>query len=198
MTTRTFSLPLSRWHHVADRIRQIADSKSKEALTILGGTQLSNPVDQDQATALSARGQKALANIELAAKATEVVGLIRQELAQANAERGVNTLLAQAESKRRQAQIYRSVAGVDLVTKVPLEQVNKALEERGGKEREFYGRSSGVAVALVKASALDSYAMKAEELESEVASLNDTVADLNRHTISIALPEDLAKAAGLK
>lgn len=195
MSTRHFSLPLSRWHHVADRIRQIGDSKSNEAFAVLATTQLGTPIDAEQSLALKERGKKALSNIELARQAVTVVGTIRDELAKANAAYGINSLLSQAESKRREAQLLRRFGNIDLVTKVPLDQSNSVLASQQ-KEREVYTRAS-VNVALVSAQSLAGFSDLASALDSQAAAINDQVAELNRNKLSIELPVDLAKAAGL-
>ena len=195
MSTRHFSLPLSRWHHVADRIRQIGESKAAEAFAALASTQLTTPIDAEQKSALVDRGNKALGHVEMARKAVGVVGTIRDELAKANAAYGINSLLSQAESKRREAQLLRRFAGIDLVTKVPLEQSNSVLANQQ-KEREVYARAC-VNVSLVPAHSLAGFADQASVLDAEAAAINDQVAELNRNKLSIELPVDLAKAAGL-
>lgn len=196
MTTRSFSLPLSRWHHVADRIRVFGESKQKSALTVLEGTPLRTQLADSQIEALRERGQKALSDLQIARKAVQTVAAIRERLAVANAEFGVNAVLSQAEGKRKEAALLRAVAGVDLVTKVPLANVNKVLSEHTSNERDY--TYSGVRPALVEVSALASYEDDAAVLESEAAALTDAVADLNRNTLSIELPVELAQAAGLK
>jgi len=196
MALKTFSLPLSRWHHIADRIASLASKKQDEAVKALGQTQLSNPISEDQKEALKARGQKALQWVEEAKEALRVVGAIRIDLAKANAQHGITTKLAEAESLRRQLKATEELAAIDLVTRTPVDEVNNALTVQA-TNRDAFGRSSGVTVSLVKASALDYLADQAIELKASIAALTDEVASLNRAPLSLALPEDLAKAVGV-
>lgn len=195
MSTRSFSLPLSRWHHIADRIRVFGESKRTSALAVLEGTPIRNSLTPEQVDALKQRGQKALADLTTARAAVQTVAVIRERLATANAEYGVNAVLSQAEGKRKEAALLRAVANVDLLTKVPLDNVNTVLSQQ--KTEREYG-FSGIRPAVVEASALASFEEEAAVLESEAAGLTDAVADLNRNVLSIDLPLELAKAAGLK
>lgn len=197
MADRSFSLALTRWHHVADRIRAFGDSKLSEALGALGATTARHQLSDEQVAQLKERGEKALAAIATAQNAVATVGLIREKLADANAQQGVTAMLAQAESLRKQAQLLRKVAAIDLVTKTPLDRVNAVLAERT-KENDMFSDRTGVAVALVAGARVDGFADRAMELESQAAAIADQVADLNRHTITIAISEELAAAAGLK
>lgn len=199
MTTRSYSLPLSRWHHVADRIRLFGETRSASALQVLQGPQIRTTLSDVQIEALRERGAKALADLGIARDAVRAVASIRERLAVANAEFNVNSLLAQAEGKRKEASLLRSVSAIDLVTKVPLEGVNAALTEGLSVEKTVYGQSqNGVRPSLVATNALASFEDEAALLDSEVAALTDAVADLNRNTLSIELPVFLATAAGLK
>ena len=195
MSTRSFSLPLSRWHHIADRIRVFGESKRTSALAVLEGTPIRNSLTPEQVDALKQRGQKALADLTTARAAVQTVAAIRERLATANAEFGVNAVLSQAEGKRKEAALLRAVANVDLLTKVPLDNVNTVLSQQ--KTEREYG-FNGIRPAVVEASALATFEDEAAVLESEAAGLTDAVADLNRNMLSIDLPLELAKAAGLK
>lgn len=196
MTFKTFALPLSRWHHIADRIASLASKKQEEAVKALGHTQLSSPISDDQKEALKARGQKALQWAEEAKDALQVVGVIRVALAKANAHHGITTKLAEAESLRRQLKTTEELATIDLVTRTPVDEVNNALTVQASN-RDAFGRNSGVTVSLVKASALDHLADQTIELKAKIAVLTDEVASLNRAPLELTLPEALAKAVGV-
>lgn len=195
MAVKTFTLPLSRWHHVADRIASLATQFQAEAVKALGGTTLSTPLADQQITALRDRGQKALKWAEQAREALQVVGTIRVALANANAQQGITTKLAEAEALRRQIKAAEELASIDLVTRTPLENVNTALASQSNT-RDLY-RAGGVDVALVNSDALDFLVDHLIELKARVAVLTDSVATLNRAELTQDLPEALAQAAGV-
>lgn len=193
--TFTFTLPLSRWHHVADRIASLATQFQGEAVKALGGTTLNTPLADQQITALRERGQKALKWAEQAREALQVVGAIRVALAEANAEQGITTKLAEAEALRRQIKAAEELASIDLVTRTPLENVNTALATQS-TTRDLY-RGGGVDVALVDSNSLDFLVDDLIQLKARVAVLTDSVATLNRAELGLDLPEALAQAAGV-
>ena len=195
MTTRSFSLPLSRWHHVAARIKSLADGQAREARDALAGTELTAPVSEAQAEALRARGARGLDLLAQARVATDTVARIRAALATANATHGVTALLAEAEGVRAQARLLASFQSIDLTVATPLASANAVLESRTDSKGLLAMR--GLRVALVEPTALDSLADERLVLESRAAALSDQVADLNRAVLSLELPVSLAQAAGL-
>lgn len=198
MSFASYLLTLSRWHHVADRIKAIGQAKHHEAMKALGNTTVDQALLPEQVEALKARGAKALGLAQEAREAMAVVGAIRMALAKANAEKGITVMLAEAEAKRREAKMLAEYASIDLITRTPVSRANQALESSQNQPRDPYmGGGRGVAVSLVASDALDFANEERVGLEAAVASLTDQVAELNRTKISIDLPAKLAKDVGL-
>lgn len=193
---KPYTLTLSRWHHVADRIRQISESKHREAQHHLGGVSLLHPMAEAQLKSLQARGKRALGLLQEAREALSCVGAIRIALAQANADKGITRLLAEAEAKRRESKMLEAYEAIDLATKVPLAEANKALE-KATPSKDAYGRTSPIQASLVSPEALDFISDERRLLEAQVAALQDQVAELNRATLMVELPVKLAKDVGL-
>lgn len=198
MAFAPYTLPLSRWHHVANRIGAIAQAKHNEALQTLGRTVIQHHLSTAQTEALRARGQRALGLVQEAREALAAVGAIRMALAQANSEKRITVLLAEAEAKRQEAKMLADYASIDLVTRTPLSHVNKALESNQHQAADLYGGGSrGVPANLVAEDALDFVNDERIHLQAAVASITDQVAELNRATLTLDLPSKLAKDAGL-
>lgn len=199
--TKSYTLPLSRWHHVADRIRESGDRQQKAAMQALGQTQLNPgvPVNEAQIDALRKRGEKALTQTASARKAMEVAGHIRIALARANAEKGITELLALAEAHRRVLRLLNEWTGLDLVTRVPLDNLLAVAKDApaAAAPNDLYGRRQGLPVNLLPLDAFDATAADIADLEAQISAVTDQVADLNRTPLTLDLPEDLAKAAGL-
>lgn len=198
MLTKPFTLPLSRWHHVADRIREIGERKHQNAFQTLSAAQLSLgvPVTAEQVEALRKRGATALGDADSARAAKIAVGNIREALARENAKYGITALLAKAESKRQLVRQLAQYAALDLVTRVPLDSVQQVIKDAAGST-DALGRRGVLPVTLVASNTFDSFKDEISALESEVASITDEVADLNRNTLTLELPAELAQAAGL-
>lgn len=195
--SRNYTLPLSRWHHVADRIRQFGETKKTNAYNVLAGTVIRNTLTDEQIASLEKRGQKAVEELDIARRSISVVANIRQSLAEANAEHKVNTILSKVEGLRKDVAFLRSFSSIDMLTKTPLNGVNAALEKAHGSERSRFSLDS-INVTLINPETFVSFEEEALILDSQIASLTDEVADINRALLTIELPEDLALAAGLK
>lgn len=195
--SRNYTLPLSRWHHVADRIRQFGETKKSNAYQVLAGTVIRNSLTDEQISSLEKRGQKAVEELDISRRSINTVAKIRQSLAEANAEHKVNSILSKVEGLRKEVAFLRSFSSVDMLTKVPLSGVNAALEKVQGNERNRFGNDA-INVALIEPEKFNVFEEEALILESQIASLTDEVADINRALLTIELPEDLALAAGLK
>lgn len=193
---------LSRWHLIANRIAAIAEAKQREAMGALGATHLQHAPTASQKSELLARGKRALELVDEALQARRVVGEIRSALAAKNAEVGVSQLLADIEAKRKEAGFLREVTGIDLLTRVSLDEVGAVLEKRTGADTEraaylMSGRQSGVAVALVAHKELDAFRERLAVLDADINTLTDKVNDKNRADLTLTIPDAFAAMAGL-
>ena len=201
MTVSKHSLPLSRWHHVADRIREHGERKQAQALNTLAQAQVNSAIllDADQVAALEERGQKALESLKEARMALQTVGHIRATLAEVNAQENITMLLAKADAKRRELKLLQGISSIDLLTRIPVGRIEAVLRDQQSSTKDSTGlvRPSMLPVALVSPGALAYAEQEASDLEAEIAALTDQVADRNRKVIALELPVALAKVAGL-
>ena len=194
MTQKSFTLTLTRWHHVAGRIAALAKSKLAEAEETLGHTKTENTLTEKQVKALEGRGSQALELLHGGLAAMEVVGQIRKALAQANGKHGVAAMLAEAEEKRARARALERFAEIDLLSTTHVSEVNDVLNSRGGDNSIMY---RGVRVAVVDIDSLDFVRQTRRDLEAQASAISDQVAELNRQTMTLDLDDALAKEVGL-
>lgn len=197
--TKRYSLSLSRWHTIAERLSTLADARAKEALNTIGNTNVSFVLDTEQVEALRVRGVEATRLVALARLGFKTVAFIRDNLARANAETGVSGLLAQTAGVRRELKLVRSISEVDVTLRTSLDKVNARLEGQQG-ERSLSSRMNlhgSIPVNIVDNREVAKAKEEITQLELSLALLSDQVNDLNRKTIEIALPEVLAKEVGL-
>lgn len=196
--SKRFSLSLSRWHTIAERLSTLADARAKEALNTIGNTNVSFALDTEQVEALRARGVEATRLVALARLGFKTVASIRDSLARANAETGVSGLLAQTAGVRRELKLVRSISEVDVTLRTSLDKVNERLAVQQG-ERSISSRlgHGGIPVNIVDNREVAKAKEEITQLELSLALLSDQVNDLNRKTIEIELPEVLAKEVGL-
>lgn len=194
---KTYTVSLSRWHTIANRLKSHAEVLCERAQAVLAHTTAQHELSNAQREALSERGQQALADIAQARAALQAATTVRASLAQANAEQGVSAKLAQAEGLRREIQMLDSLGNVDLLARVSLDDANTALNKRVSEGGVLSGRAAAVPLALVPLNALDGHARDKALLERQQQELMDEVNTLNRNNLSIDLPQEIAILAGL-
>ena len=195
---KTFTLSLSRWHTVAKRLSAHGEALFENAMGVLSGASVQHELGEAQKAALAERGTKALSDLDEARSAIGAAATVRAALSHANAQHGVSAKLAQAEGMRREVQLLDQLARIDLLARVELDQANAALAKRGASE-DLIGmrRVASLPVALVAIDALDKHARDKSMLERAQQELMDEINDLNRNTLSIDLPVEVAAHASL-
>jgi hypothetical protein len=199
MTTKNYTLTLTRWHHVASRLKALSKAHLDEARTILGNTRTDTAPSLVQIQALEARGARGLELLASGRAALNAVGDIRIALAHANAEALINEQLSRVEQKRAMARVLADFGSIDLITATPPDMAEQVLAARAANNtgRRGFIDEPGILLALVDPAALDGLRAEQAALEAEAAALTDQVADSNRAQMTLQLDENLAKAVGL-
>lgn len=195
MAHKDYTFTLTRWHHVAGRIKALSNSQLAEAREVLSGKNIESTLNSEQIDALKARGERALSLLHTGLAGLQVVGQIRRQLAEANGKYGVTALLAEAEEKRSRAKALESFSHIDLLSLTSVDHANASLAARSGDKGLALMR--GLRVSLVAPNALDFINDERRSLEAQAAAINDQAAELNRQTFTLSMDETLAKAVGL-
>ena len=195
---KTFTLSLSRWHTIAKRLSAHGEALFENAMSVLGSANVQHELGETQKAALLERGSKALADLSEARSAISAAARVRAALSHANAAHGISAKLALAEGMRREVQLLDQLSRIDLLARVELDKANEALSKRPSSEDVIGMRRVGaLPVALVAIDALDPHARDKSLLERQQQELMDEINDLNRNTLSIDLPVDVAVHASL-
>lgn len=195
MSAYTFTL--SRAHAIADRLRKAADAKSEEAQNTLSGVALTAELTAEQRDVFRARGERARVQVEEARQGYTLVAHIRAAVAEANAKHGISRLLAETEAKRAEVRVLSVLVnlGNEALTAATLDTLTDALKAR---PTDSQGRVLGsVRISLLGLSQFEPYRETRTVLQAQINALSDQVNDLNKNTITVELPENLAKEVGL-
>ena len=202
MQNTKFTLSLSRWHHVATRLRTLAQKLTDEAQATLGATRVSSPIDEEQESALTEQGLKALDKVQQIVLAHEGLAMIRTQLAKKNADMGVADKLALVETLRQEKTQLTRLAAINLITMPAVQKANDALAKKpAATEAQMWrGRdvdSSGVVVRLVPIGALEGVHERIRVIELDIQELTDEMSDINRGSMTIELPNQVAQLVNL-
>lgn len=195
-----YTLTLSRWHKVAERINAALKERETNVRAAFTATTISPWNKQgveDKATDIARRAADDLALIESGAQA---VAAIRTALALRNAVLGIAGKLAEAEAANRRAALYKSVIDGQKADMVRPEGVRALPGELVGETESWgFARRTALAVTLQTADAalIASLREKLAREQARATQLLDEVADLNREKLEIDVPQEVVRIAGL-
>jgi hypothetical protein len=194
-----YTLTLSRWHKVAERINAALKERETDVKAALTATTISawnKEGVEEKAAEIARRAADDLALIEAG---TRAVAHIRAALAIRNAELGVSAKLAEAESANRATAVYKAIIEGQKVDMVRPESVRALPAVLTEADTFGFGRRTAAAVTLQIANAalVESLREKLAREQARATRLLDEVADLNREKLEIDVPQELIGIAGL-
>ena len=198
-TTMKYTLTLSRWHKVAERLNAGSKEREARAITALTATTVS-PWNKEgveaKAVEIAERAKSDLAVIEAA---TAAVARIRTALALRNVELGISERLAEADAANRRTRLYRELLdkqGMDMVKAADMRHVPATV---AADEPYSFSRRAGSAITLAIAdkTLLDELRAKLAREQARAHALLDEVADANREKLELELERELSEIAGL-
>ena len=195
-----YTLTLSRWHKVAERVNAALKEREANVKTAFTATTISpwnKEGVEEKAAEIGRRAADDLALVEAGARA---VAAIRAALAMRNADLGISGRLAEVEGANRRAALYRTVIDGQKPDRVRPEGVRALPGELVGETESWgFARRSALAVTLQTADRVlvESLREKLSREQSYATRLLDEVADLNREKLEIDVPQEVIGIAGL-
>lgn len=193
---QTFTVTLSRAHKIADRMGSRTGELRVEAEKLGEVVTLSGYTDA-QVSRLKDNGQRAVAALAELTQVAIAQAAVRGAIGRANANVGVNEVLATIEANKK------ILAGIDAVLKSQDESA------RGGLVRlteistfkslttgETFGRH--LQVSVFEDGQINALAAQKKQIERDNFALSDKLADLNSATVQLSLDSNIADLVGLK
>ena len=193
---KSYTLSLSRWHKVAERLARIYTELTQNARNTFNNTQISGYLGESQVDRLRDHSKAHIANLHRAFRVQDALANIRQAIGDTNAKTGVARELAEYDALTRRHKLLESILtaqGSEMVTFDEMSQLPKQIvaEDR-------YDRSKGtVRVRMLESEAFDTLKAEAETLRTKIYGLTDKISDLNRERLTLEISEDIAQEAGL-
>jgi hypothetical protein len=195
--TKTHSLTLSRWHKVAERLsRDYTETvfKAKQALT---QTRVSAYVGEDQEQALHHEAADWTARLERAFRLQDSIAEIRRVLGEANSCAGVTGLLAEFDKLNRRQKVLTDIVegqGADMIGIGELKNIPQDYVSDGDG---YDARRPRLRVRLLDRTGVQALQRDLEAVRARAYALADEIAERNKATVTLALTEEVAVAAGL-
>ncbi len=196
MATNAYSGTLTRWHKVAERLSKEYSALSKSAKAGLSETTVSEYLGEMQESRLLQFRDQCLQQLQRALEIQDAVTLIRQALGDANDRSGVTRELAVYDKLVKRSNLLNAIVDSQNAQLVSIGELKHIKNPGRGDEWRDRGQTK-IAVGLLDGELLSQLKGRAEEATAAMYAQADRVADLNKSSLTLELPTDIARIAGL-
>ncbi len=194
---QTYTLTLTRWHKVAERLARDFGESASECRSTLTQTVISAYLGEEQEQFLQAQTQKALGNLERAFRIQDAVAHIRHLVGNANVHEGVAAKLAEFDKLNRRVKTLSEVVDSQSTDMVSITQLRSIPKDYVADGASYDSKRPKIKVRMLGMQDLEKLASQLDAARKAAYALSDEVSDLNKAKLSIELETDVASAAGL-
>lgn len=194
---QTYTLTLTRWHKVAERLAREYGESISESRSTLSQTVISAYLGEEQEQFLQAQTQSALGNLERAFRIQDAVAHIRHLVGNANVHEGVAAKLAEFDKLNRRVKTLSEVVDSQSTDMVSITQLRSIPKDYVADGASYDSKRPKIKVRMLGMQDLEKLASQLDEARKAAYTLSDEVSDLNKAKLSIELETDVASAAGL-
>ena len=194
---QTYTLTLTRWHKVAERLARDYGESISESRSTLSQTVISAYLGEEQEQFLQAQTQNALGNLERAFRIQDAVAHIRHLVGNANVHEGVAAKLAEFDKLNRRVKTLSEVVDSQSTDMVSITQLRSIPKDYVADGASYDSKRPKIKVRMLGMQDLEKLASQLDATRKAAYALSDEVSDLNKAKLSIELETDVASAAGL-
>jgi len=194
---QTYTLTLTRWHKVAERLARDFGESASECRSTLTQTVISAYLGEEQEQFLQAQTQNALGNLERAFRIQDAVAHIRHLVGNANVHEGVAAKLAEFDKLNRRVKTLSEVVDSQSTDMVSITQLRSIPKDYVADGANYDSKRPKIKVRMLGMQDLEKLASQLDAARKAAYALSDEVSDLNKAKLSIELETDVASAAGL-
>lgn len=196
MTTKSYTCTLTRWHKVAERLSKEYNDLSKTARQGLTETTVSEYLGETQEQRLEQFRDDCLVQLDRAMSIQEIIQRIRQALGDANQTSGVSRELAEYDVLVKRASLLNGIVEANGADRVAIGELKLVKNPTRSDDYRDRGQPK-IAVGLLEGAALAQMRQRAEEATAAMYTKADRIADVNKATLVLELPVDIARIAGI-
>lgn len=194
---QTYTLTLTRWHKVAERLARDYGESVSECRSTLSQTVISAYLGEEQEQFLQTQTQNALGNLERAFRIQDAVAHIRHLVGNANVHEGVAGKLAEFDKLNRRVKSLSEVVDSQSTDMVSVTQLRSIPKDYVADGASYDSKRPKIKVRMLGMQDLEKLANQLDAARKAAYALSDEVSDLNKAKLSIELETDVASAAGL-
>ena len=194
---QTYTLTLTRWHKVAERLAREYGESVSESRSTLTQTAISAYLGEEQEEFLKTQTQTALANLDRAFQIQDAVAHVRHLVGDANVREGVSAKLAEFDKLNRRVKALSEVVESQSSDMVSVTQLRSIPKDYVADGASYDSKRPRIKVRMLDTQALQRLADQLSNARKAAYALSDEVSDLNKAKLSIELETEVASAAGL-
>ena len=194
---QTYTLTLTRWHKVAERLARDYGESVSECRSTLSQTLVSAYLGAEQEQFLQNQTQSALANLERAFRIQDAVAHIRHLVGDANVREGVSAKLAEFDKLNRRVKTLAEVVESQSTDMVSVTQLSSIPKDYVADGASYDSKRPKIKVRMLSMQELELLDDQLSNTRKAAYALSDEVSDLNKAKLSIELETEVASAAGL-
>lgn len=194
---QTYTLTLTRWHKVAERLAREYGESVSDSRSTLTQTAISAYLGEAQEEFLQTQTQTALANLDRAFQIQDAVAHIRHLVGDANVREGVSAKLAEFDKLNRRVKALSEVVESQSSDMVQVTQLRSIPKDYVADGASYDSKRPKIKVRMLDTPALERLADQLSNARKAAYALSDEVSDLNKAKLSIELETEVASAAGL-
>jgi hypothetical protein len=194
---QTFTLTLTRWHKVAERLARDYGESVSECRSTLSQTVVSAYLGEEQEQFLQTQTKSALDNLERAFRIQDAVAHIRHLMGDANVREGVSAKLAEFDKLNRRVKTLSEVVDSQSTDMVSVTQLRSIPKDYVADGANYDSKRPKIKVRMLGMQELERLTDQLSNARKAAYALSDEVSDLNKARLSIELETEVASAAGL-
>lgn len=195
--TKTYTLTLSRWHKVAERLSREYTETVYKAKQVLTQTRVSAYVGEGQEQALREQSSDWTIRLARAFRLQDGIAEIRRVLGDQNTSAGVTSLLADFDKLNRRQKVLTEILEGQAAEMIGIEELKNIPQDYVADVDNYDRRRPQLRVRMLERSEALSLQKEYEEVRARAYALADEIAERNKATVALDLPEEVALAAGL-
>ena len=194
---QTYTLTLTRWHKVAERLARDYGESVADSRSTLSQTVISAYLGDEQEQFLKTQTQNAMANLERAFRIQDAVARIRHLVGDANVREGVSAKLAEFDKLNRRVKTLSEVVESQSTDMVSVTQLSSIPKDYVADGASYDSKRPKIKVRMLNMQELERLANQLDKSRKAAYALSDEISDLNKAKLSVELETEVASAAGL-
>jgi len=191
---RSYTLNLSRWHKVTERLNEALMRDSQLADRTFTSTRVSSWNQGKVAEYLYLQKSEAEEALNRHSEILKAIGSIRRSLGEKNAQLGISQLITDAELINRRIKLLERILGGQEADMVGADDLLRLSQEHMSREKQA---SYTVTVRLLDTGEREALRNELARLRSAHHAMLDQASDLNREKVTLTLGNEIADLGGL-